>query len=312
MPPLFEETRCQVLTVESVMGRGPMRGVRATAIVAGIAATTAIVAIAARAPLSRSSPIDGASASAPVTALFMLLLGAGIVALAMVMILGFRQRRRKHDPEKPVSEPPEIPWIWKVVATLGPVALGAALIVAAITGSKKVSVAPDLSGGFSGASGQAAPATGARNGFVLPAWLPWTVLAIVLVAIAAGLTLLALRRNRDLADGPEPGAADEAVQAAIAALEAGTDPRGAVIAAYAAMQRTLAAHGLRRSPSEAPREFLGRVLVSSRPAERDATTLTGLFEEARFSTHPISERTRERALAALKSLERRPQVSGAR
>jgi hypothetical protein len=287
-----------------------MRGRRATAIVAGITAASATVAIAARAPLARSSSIDAASAGAPVTALFILLLGAGIVALAMVMI--FRQRRRRHDPEERLSEPPESPWIWKVVATLGPVALGAALIVAAITGSKKVSVAPDLSGGFGGASGQAAPATGPHNGFVLPAWLPWTVLAIALVAIAAGLTLLALRRNRDLADGPEPGAAAEAVQAAIAALEADTDPRGAVIAAYAAMQRTLAAHGLRRSPSEAPREFLGRVLVSSRAAERDATTLTGLFEEARFSTHPISERTRERALAALRSLERRPQVSGAR
>ena len=296
------------------MGRGPMRAVRATAIVAGITAATAIVAIAARAPLSRSSPIDAASASAPVTALFILLLGAGTVALALLMILGFRRRRRKDDPDERRSEPPEIPWMWKVLATLGPLALGAALIVAAVIGSKKVGGAPDLSGGWGvgGASGPAAPVTGARNGFVLPSWLPWTVLAIVVVAIAAALILLALRRNRDLADGPEPGAADEAVQAAIAALEADTDPRGAVIAAYAAMQRTLAAHGLRRSPSEAPREFLGRVLVSSRAAERDATTLTGLFEEARFSTHPISERTRERALAALRSLERRPQVSGAR
>ena len=293
-----------------------MRGARATAIVAGITAATAIVAIAARAPLSRSSPVDAASASAPVTALSMLSLGAGIVALAMVMILVLRQRRRKDDPDERWSEPPEIPWIWKVLATLAPLAVGAALIVAAVTGSKKVSGASGPSGGFGGglggALGPAAPATGARSGFVLPAWLPWTILAIVLVAIAAGLTVFALRRNRDLADGPEPGAADEAVQAAIVALEADTDPRGAVIAAYAAMQRTLAAHGLRRSPSEAPREFLGRVLVSSRAAERDATTLTGLFEEARFSTHPISERTRERALAALRSLERRPQVSGAR
>ena len=126
----------------------------------------------------------------------------------------------------------------------------------------------------------------------------------------AGLAVLVLRRERDLADRPpEPGAAGEAVQAAIAALEADTDPRGAVIAAYAAMQRTLAAHGLVRSPSEAPREFLGRVLVASRAAEHDAGTLTGLFEEARFSTHPISERTRERALSALRSL-RAPATDG--
>ncbi len=297
--------------------QGSTRAARATAIVAGITAAAATVALAARAPLSRSSPIDAASASAPVTALFILLLGAGIVALAMVMILALRQRRRKDDPDERLSEPPEIHWIWKVLATLAPLAVGAALIVAAVTGSKKVSGAAGLSGGFGGGFGgaleQTAPATGAHNGFVLPAWLPWTILAILLVAVAAGVAALALRRDRDRgpADGSEPGAAGDAVQAAIVALEADTDPRGAVIAAYAAMQRTLAAHGLRRSPSEAPREFLRRVLVSRRASERDAATLTGLFEEARFSTHPISERTRERALAALRSLERRPRVSGA-
>jgi hypothetical protein len=289
---------------------------RAAAVVAGITAAAAVVAAAARGPLSRSAPVDASSASAPVTALSFLLLGAGVVALTALGILVFRQRRRKNDPEDHASEPPEIPWIWKVVATLAPFALGAALILAAVTGAKKLPVGRNLSGGFGGgfglASGRAAPATGGRTGYVLPAWLPWTILAIVLVAILAGVAALVLRRGRAPAGAPEPAAAGEAVQAAIAALEAGADPRGAVIAAYAAMQRTLAAHGLVRSPSEAPREFLRRVLVANRAAEEDAGTLTGLFEEARFSTHPISERTRERALSALRSLELRPQIGGAR
>jgi hypothetical protein len=292
------------------------QALRAAAVVAGITAAAAVVAAAARGPLSRSTPIDASSASAPVTALSFLLLGAGIVALTALGILVFRQRRRKNDPEDRASEPPEISWIWKVVAILAPFALGAALILAAVTGSKKLPVAPNLSGGLGGgfgvASGRAAPATGGRTGFVLPAWLPWTILGIVLVAILAGVAVLVLRRGRAPADAPEPAAADQAVQAAIAALEADADPRGAVIAAYAAMQRTLAAHGLVRSPSEAPREFLRRVLVANRAAEEDAGTLTGLFEEARFSTHPISERTRERALSALRSLELRPQMSGAK
>ncbi len=289
---------------------------RAAVVVAGITAAAAIVAAAARGPLSRSSPVDAASASAPVTALSFLLLGAGIVALTALGILVFRQRRRKDDPEDHASEPPEISWIWKVVAILAPLALGAALILAAVTGAKKLPVARNLGGGFGGglglASGRAAPATGGRGGYVLPAWLPWTILAIVLVAILAGVAVLVLRRGRAPADAPEPAAAGEAVRAAIAALQADADPRGAVIAAYAAMQRTLATHGLVRSPSEAPREFLRRVLVADRAAEEDAGTLTGLFEEARFSTHPISERTRERALSALRSLELRPQIGGAR
>ena len=292
---------------------------RAAAVVAGITAAAAVVAAAARGPLSRSTPIDASSASAPVTALSILLLGAGIVALTALGILIFRQRRRKDDPEDQ-SEPPEIHWIWKIVAILTPFALGAALILAAITGAKKLPVARNLSGGLGGGlgggfgvtSGRAAPPTGGRTGYVLPAWLPWTILAIVLVAILAGVAALVLRRGRAPAGAPEPAAAGEAVQAAIAALEAGADPRGAVIAAYAAMQRTLAAHGLVRLPSEAPREFLRRVLVANRAAEEDAGTLTGLFEEARFSTHPISERTRDRALSALRSLELRPEMGGAK
>ncbi len=288
---------------------------RAAAVVAGITAAAAVVGAAARGPLSRSTPIDASSASAPVTALSFLLLGAGTVALTALGILIFRQRRRKNDPEDHASEPPEIAWIWKVVAILAPFALGAALILAAVTGSKKLPVGSDLGGGFGagfgGASGRAAPATSGRTGYVLPAWLPWTILAIVLVAILAGVAVLVLRRRRAPADAPQPAAAGEAVKAAIAALQADADPRRAVIAAYAAMQRTLAAHGLVRSPSEAPREFLRRVLVANRAAEEDASTLTGLFEEARFSTHPIYESARQRALSALRSLERRPDVSAA-
>ena len=289
---------------------------RAAPVVAGITAAAAVVAAAARGPLSRSSPVDAASASAPVTALSFLLLGAGIVALTALGILVFRQRRRKNDPEDHASEPPEIAWIWKVVTILAPFALGAALILAAVTGSKKLPIGPNLNGGFGGgfglASGRAAPANGRRTAYVLPAWLPWTILAIVLVAMLAGAAVLVLSRGRAPADAPEPAPAGEAVQTAIAALEADTDPRGAVIAAYAAMQRTLDAHGLVRSPSEAPREFLRRVLVANRAAEQHAGTLTVLFEEARFSTHPISERTRERALSALRSLQLPAQTGGSK
>lgn len=293
------------------------RTVRAIAIIAGITAATAVVAIAARAPLSRSTPIDGASASAPVAALVMLLLGAGILALAALTVLGFKQRRRKQDPEEHESEDPEVSFIWRVVVTLLPIALGAALILAGVTGSKRAINLPGLRGGFGTASGGTTPAGDGRTGYVLPAWLPWTVLAIVVVAVVAGITMLVLRGRRLRAEptaAPEPSVTGEAVQAAIAALEGDADPRRAVLAAYAAMQRTLAAHGLARSPSEAPREFLRRVLAANRAAERDAGTLTGLFEEARFSSHPISERARDRALSALKSLElkREPHASGAR
>jgi Domain of unknown function (DUF4129) len=63
-----------------------------------------------------------------------------------------------------------------------------------------------------------------------------------------------------------------------------------------------------RSPAEAPREYLRRALAASRPTERETTTLTDLFEEARYSTHAIPERLREVALSALRSLRSRLQT----
>jgi hypothetical protein len=137
----------------------------------------------------------------------------------------------------------------------------------------------------------------------VPLWLPWTVLAIVVVAIAVAGVWLLVRRGGLSADRPsEQSAAHAAVDAAIGALDTGTDARTGVIAAYVAMQGTLAAHGVARAPSEAPREYLGRVLRASRASETEVRALTGLFEEARFSTHPIPERVRRLASSALSSL----------
>jgi hypothetical protein len=137
------------------------------------------------------------------------------------------------------------------------------------------------------------------------------VLAIVVVAIVLGVLLLARRRQPSASEPSIRTAAQAAVNAAIGALDAATDPREAVIAAYAAMEGSLAAHGVARSAAEAPREYLRRVLLASSASDHDARTLTALFEEARFSTHPVSERSREGALSALSSLQLRLQAGGA-
>ena len=120
------------------------------------------------------------------------------------------------------------------------------------------------------------------------------LLAILVAAVGVGLLVLWLRREPGATETAETASASRAaVEAAIGALDGETDPRRAVIAAYGAMQRTLGERGVVRSPAEAPREYLQRALVASRATEREARTLTGLFEEARYSTHPIPERLRE-------------------
>jgi hypothetical protein len=83
-------------------------------------------------------------------------------------------------------------------------------------------------------------------------------------------------------------AARRMLDAALEPLREATDPRAAVIEAYARMEQVLASRELGRRIPEAPREYLARVLRQQGMPERPLTSLTELFEEARFSAHPIS------------------------
>jgi hypothetical protein len=96
----------------------------------------------------------------------------------------------------------------------------------------------------------------------------------------------------------------EADSAAAGRLPRGkNDPRGAVIAAYARMEKALEAADLPRHSAETPREYLARAmherLDTSAPA---ASRLTDLFEWARFSRHEVRPAMRYEAVAALLAL----------
>jgi hypothetical protein len=135
---------------------------------------------------------------------------------------------------------------------------------------------------------------------------PWPLLALFAVfALAAGL-LIGYRRRGRPPPPPEPGAVPGAAPLA-AALAAGAqalhedpDPRTAIIGCYAAMERSLADAGLPPRLADTPAEVLGRAteggLVRSGWA---AATLTGLFRQARYSSHPMTEADRAAAIAAL-------------
>ena len=78
------------------------------------------------------------------------------------------------------------------------------------------------------------------------------------------------------------------------------DARRAVIAAYARMERVLAASGLPRRAAEAPLEYLTRVLRDLlRASAESVSRLTALFERAKFSTHEIGSDSKEEAIEAL-------------
>jgi hypothetical protein len=90
-----------------------------------------------------------------------------------------------------------------------------------------------------------------------------------------------------------------AIETTIDDLRSERDPRKAVIAAYALMERTLTAHGLPRDQAEAPREYLTRILRGLAVRETAVHTLTELFEYAKFSRHEIDAAMKERAIDAL-------------
>jgi uncharacterized protein DUF4129 len=104
-----------------------------------------------------------------------------------------------------------------------------------------------------------------------------------------------------VAHDDEAKVARDAVDAALAPLYEPTDPRAAVIEAYARMQHVLAERELGRRIPEAPREYLRRVMREQGMPEESLTTLTALFEEARFSRHPIPESAPRRAASELQT-----------
>jgi hypothetical protein len=96
-------------------------------------------------------------------------------------------------------------------------------------------------------------------------------------------------------------AARRILDAALEPLHEPTDPRAAVIEAYARMEQILASRELGRRIPEAPREYLTRVLRQQGMPEHSLASLTELFEEARFSAHPIPASASARAHRALET-----------
>jgi hypothetical protein len=124
--------------------------------------------------------------------------------------------------------------------------------------------------------------------------------------------VVAARAGRGPADDADDDSDDEDLpaidpvqaiaEASLDALSAETDPRRAVIAAYARVQALLAGEGLPRNPSETEPEYLTRVLRHFGAAAAPAGRLTELFQAARYGSAPVDERMRAEAIEAASAL----------
>jgi hypothetical protein len=94
----------------------------------------------------------------------------------------------------------------------------------------------------------------------------------------------------------------EAVESGRAALAELDDARAAIIACYAAMERSLADRGAERGAADTPDELLRRATDTGVVRGLSAGHLTRLFYEARFSSHPLGPEQRDAARQALDDL----------
>jgi len=177
-----------------------------------------------------------------------------------------------------------------------------------------------LSGGGSSPSGSGSGATNnttapippAPGGGVVtiggvPGWVPFVILALIALLVAAVAIPNALRydarrremeryrRNREAV----PAGMQAALSQASSELALGEDPRTVILALYAAILdrlKPLALDVSMNTPEEIRASHLLRLGVRPEPAR----TLTRLFEEARYSTHPMGADARDRAREAVR------------
>ena len=129
----------------------------------------------------------------------------------------------------------------------------------------------------------------------------WDELAIILgVLIALGAAAY-MTRSR-LLPASRRGAPEElaaALDESIDDLRTEPDLRWAIVAAYARMERALAAAGIPRHRAEAPLEYMERALLTLDTSAAAVRTLTDLFALARFSQHEPDPSMRDEAIDAL-------------
>jgi hypothetical protein len=133
----------------------------------------------------------------------------------------------------------------------------------------------------------------------------WPAAAAILAAVAIAIgfaTYQTLRQRRAARRRSLAEALATALEDTLDDLRRERDARRAVIAAYARMERLLAASGVEREPFEAPHEYLARVLLELDAGAQPVQTLTQLFELAKFSDHEIGTAPKERAIDALEEI----------
>jgi hypothetical protein len=261
----------------------------------GVLGAIVVVALAARGSTPSGDNTTRKPSDALIDVLYSLYvvgLILGVCLIVYMLVLQRHARAMKGDGRRQS---------WLEYLLVASVLLGVGLFAARRLADYDGPVVPPRTDLFRNATQPAPPpvtSPGRENEFSWPA----VTITVALILLALGAWWYAGRSRRIARGEPRFGlalAVAQEIDLALDELRAEADPRKAVIAAYARLERVLASHGVARRASEAPFEYLARVLVSLQVRDEAVRTLTDLFERAKFSHHDVGPEMKEEAIDAL-------------
>jgi len=272
-----------------------------------VAAVAVLLALAAAGLRSRGTfshapdrVLAGASGTVLATALAVTE-GVALVAFALVLVMTRPRRKPRPDADEPPRPP--FPWWAKTLAVLASVAVMVTPLAILLTLRTRPRTAAQAHPGAL-ASGGAVPPR-------LPATAhgsPWPLIAGMLIALALLVALTAWSRHARRSPARPPRdqarlALGESLAAGRAALAGPRDPRAAIIACYAAMERGFAAAGSVPAAADTPTEVLARATGAGLVRSGSAVRMAGLFRRARYSSEPMTSADSAAAAAALDQMQ---------
>jgi hypothetical protein len=244
-----------------------------------------VTGLRARGTFSRGSSQTAVGASGTVLAIA-LSAAEGLAVIAFVIVLASARPQRKperDDDEEPWR--PNIPWWAKTIGVLLAVAALVTPFAVLFTRKPRTLGPRPLPSGVQKA--------GLGHGTAPASNSVWPLITGMVIAIAVVVTLTLLARHRRPAGTSHASKRRlatllDSLAAGSGALTAGGEPRAAIIACYAAMERGFAAAGTAPAVADTPAEVLARATRAGLVRPEPAETLTGLFRRARYSTYPMT------------------------
>ena len=257
---------------------------------------TALLAVAAIA--SSGHPLSRSRGTGPSATFFDYVFTTIVIgAVAVVLIVAYALALQRPGPFRPQRSR------WRLLSTLLSMLITGAAVLIFLHG--------DLGKRLRALNALANPAQQSGAGRRVPkpigdarnAHVRWDEIAVVLVLVAGSAVLLVAGKRTQRTPRPWRLRSRDAVSLALDEslddLRNEPDLRRAIIAAYARMERALAAGGIPRRPSEAPFEYVERALGDLETSGESAQRLTDLFEWAKFSQHEPEPEMRDEAISAL-------------